>query len=180
MRTSPCRMFSYEQLRSRLLADKQVLDIPAKTPPKIIIPKSKLGGIVIDDDDAEYVGAWTKSSSIGPYIESGYHHDSNAGQGQKKAIFTAKLAPGRYDVLLAYTPNPNRATNVEVQLSSGNLGPWNGIAVNMQKKPNLPNGFIMLQTVVTTRVDQEVTVTVTNKNADGYVVVDAVQFKWAP
>ncbi len=170
----------YEALRTRLLADRQALDIPKNSPPRIVIPKSKLAGTVIDDDEATYVGDWTKSSSVAPYIESGYHHDGNVGQGEKKAIFSTKLAPGRYDVLLAYTPNPNRATNAEVLLSSGNLGPWPAPAVNMRKQPPLPNGFVKVRTVVITRQDQEATVTVTNKNADGYVVVDAVQFVWVP
>ena len=172
----PVQDVKYDELRKRLLADKQALDIPAKTPPKIIIPKSKITGIVIDDDEAKYVGDWTKSSSIGPYIESGYHHDGNNGQGEKKAIFTTKLQPGKYDVLLAYTANPNRATNVEVQLSSGNLGPWPGPTVNMREKPTEPNGFVKVRSCVVTEEDQEVTVTVTNKDADGYVVVDAVRF----
>ena len=166
----------YDKLRARLLEDKQVLDIPKNSPPKIVIPKTKLSGIVIDDNEATYVGTWTKSSSVGPYIESGYHHDGNAGHGQKKAIFTTKLQPGEYDIFIAYTPNKNRASNVDVQLSSGNLGPWSGPTVNMREKPTNPNGFVKIRSCVATMPDQEVTVTVTNNNADGYVVVDAIQF----
>ncbi|MFK7819007.1 MAG: FAD-dependent oxidoreductase [Planctomycetaceae bacterium] len=166
----------YAELRKRLLADKQVLDIPKKSAPRIVTPKSKLAGIVIDDEEATYVGAWTRSTSVGTYVERGYRHDGNAGQGQKKAIFTTRLQPGEYDILLAYTPNKNRASNVDVQLSSGNLGPWSGPTVNMRKTPTEPNGFVKVRSCVVTMQDQEVTVTVTNNNADGYVVVDAVQF----
>ena len=75
----------------------------------------------------------------------------------------------------AYTPNKNRATNVEVQVSSGNLGPWPGPTVNMRKKPSDPNGFVKVRSCVCAQ-EMEVTVAVTNKGADGYVVVDAVQF----
>ena len=165
----------YDKLRERLIADKQVLDIPKNSPPKIVIPKSKLMGIVIDDEEAEYVGEWTSSSSVGPYVESGYHHDGNNGQGEKKAIFKATLPAGKYDIMLAYTPNKNRATNVEVQVSSGNLGPWPGPTVNMRKKPSDPNGFVKVRSCVCAQ-EMEVTVAVTNKGADGYVVVDAVRF----
>jgi len=166
----------YEVLRTRLLADKQALDISKGKAKKMGISKSKLPGIVIDDDDAKFIGNWTKSNSLSSYIESGYHHDGNDGSGEKKAIFTAKLQPGEYEILLTYTPNPNRATNVQVQVTGENPRFQSDARINMRDSPNRPHGFVRVHNCVVTRPNQEVTITVSNKDADGYVVVDAVQF----
>jgi len=66
--------------------------------------------------------------------------------------------------------------HVEVQFSSGSDSASSGPTVNMREKPNLPNGFVKIRSCVITKENQEASVIVTNKDADGHVVVDAVQF----
>ncbi|QEG24437.1 FAD-dependent oxidoreductase [Mariniblastus fucicola] len=166
----------YDKLRERLLADKQALDIPEGSSAMIRIRKSKLDGIVVDDDEATFVGAWSKSSAVGPFIESGYHHDGNLDHGEKKAIFATTLEPGEYDILLAYTPNKNRATKVSVQLNGGDFSEQADATVNMRIKPDQPNGFVRIGSCKVIAPEQKTELVVSNKGADGYVVVDAVQF----
>ena len=64
----------YPALRERLLAQKQVLDLPvlAELPPEAqgvmnVDPKT-LPGIVLDDTQAELKGQWSRSSGFKPHI----------------------------------------------------------------------------------------------------------------
>ena len=64
----------YPQLRERLLAQGQVLELPVlktepPTPKKtgVVVPKD-LPGIVLDDAAAELKGAWKHSSNFTPYV----------------------------------------------------------------------------------------------------------------
>jgi hypothetical protein len=68
----------YARLRERLLADKQVLEFAAP-PARGGIDPNKLVGVVVDDAQAERVGFERVSSSIGPFVGTGYRHDGNAG-----------------------------------------------------------------------------------------------------
>ena len=81
---------------------------------------SKLPGIVMDDTQAKLTGDWvTSSASAGGGVDGSYKHDANADKGQKSARFELKVPiDGRYEVRFAYTPNPNRATNVPVTIES--------------------------------------------------------------
>ncbi|MCA9064122.1 MAG: FAD-dependent oxidoreductase, partial [Planctomycetaceae bacterium] len=77
----------FEQLRARLLRDGQVLDLPPDIRAKRVILPSSLPGVVLDDDQAELTGAWSSSSSVGPYVNSGYRHDGAVGGGQATAVY---------------------------------------------------------------------------------------------
>jgi hypothetical protein len=66
----------YPKLRARLLAQKQVLDLPAKPKPAAgngaFIPVKSLPGIILDDADAVLAGTWTRSQNFKPCIGAGY------------------------------------------------------------------------------------------------------------
>src|SRR5262249_62412614 len=103
----------YEKLKKQLLADKQVLEFAAAPKEGAIAPK-KLPGVVVDDADAELKGFAATSSSVSPFVGVGYRHDGNTDRGKQSARFVPDLpAAGKYEVRLAYTANPNRATNVQ-------------------------------------------------------------------
>lgn len=167
----------YAKLRARLVADGQVLDIPENPPPKILISADKLPGVVIDDEKATFVGEWARSTSVSPYVERGYRHDGNIGHGEKRAVFSARLKPGKYEARLAYTANPNRATNVRVVVEAG--ASVQEKLVNQRRRPPHKNGFITVARFAL-ESPSEVSVTVRNDQADGHVVVDAVQFLKRP
>ncbi|MFH1269204.1 MAG: FAD-dependent oxidoreductase, partial [Planctomycetota bacterium] len=121
------------RLRERLLADGQVLvwTGPQRRTP-IGIDLKKLPGVVVDDLNAVKTGEWLGGRSVGPFVGHGYLHDGNEDKGTKSVRFEAKLPkPGRYDVRLYYSPNPNRATNVPVTVHHAD-GP-ESVRVNQRK-----------------------------------------------
>ena len=161
----------YAALRKRLLADRQALDLPPDAAPKIWIAASKLPGIAIDDSQAELTGVWSSSSSVPPYVESVYRHDSNDGKGEKSARYFTKLAPGRYEVRVSYSPNPNRADNVPVVVHHADG--MKRVLVNQRRKPDDPLGFV---TVGRFRFGKDAAVVISNAGTNGHVIIDCVQF----
>jgi hypothetical protein len=162
----------YPKLRERLLADKQLLEwtgggnaragnVPAKT----------LAGIVIDDTKAKLTGDWGKGSGSG--IDEGYLHDMNEEKGRKSARFEIMVPKeGRYEVRLAYSPNPNRATNVPVTVEDADG--TKRVTVNQKVAPPVEKYFVSLGTYRFT-VGKAGVVTVSNEGTNGYVIIDAVQ-----
>ena len=75
----------------------------------------------------------------------------------------------------AYTPNSNRSSKVKIKLihASGEADH----TINQKKIPPLDGVFISLGEYDFTP-DQTAVVEVNNANADGYVIIDAVQ--WIP
>jgi len=162
----------YTKLRERLAADGQVLDIPEGTAPAeaALLPKD-LEGVVVDDNDAVLKGTWSVGNSIGPWVGSGYRHDSDEGKGAKSATFRTKLKPGKYEVRLAYSPNPNRATNVPVVVRHAN-GEKKAI-VNEREKPKVGKAFVSLGTFT---FGESAEVEILTEGTNGHVIIDAVQF----
>jgi hypothetical protein len=161
----------YADLRTRLVDDGQVLDLPPNSQPKKRIAKSSLGGIAVDDSEAELLGAWSTSASVLPYVESGYRHDDNDDKGNKVARFTAELKPGRYDVLMSWTAHTNRASNVPVVVKDADGDKSH--TVNQRKAPDI-NG--LLGKIGQFEFGDTGTVLIGNENTDGYVIVDTVVF----
>lgn len=159
----------YGLLQARLLEDGQVLETafdesgnynPEKQP-----------GIVVDNPAAEVSGPWHISSSISPMVGLNYLHDAGAEGGPVQARYVVALPePGRYEVRVSYSPNPNRATNalVEVHHKEG------GAALRVNQR--LPLGdhkpFHSLGEYL---FDTQAVVVISNTDADGHVIADAVQ-----
>ena len=160
----------YSKLRARLLADKQVLDLPRVADRKGLSATS-LPGVVIDDDRAELTGDWARGAAIGPYVGAGYRHDGDADKGTKTAVFRATLAPGRYEVRIAYSANGNRSAAVPVLIR--HAGGVARLTLN-QKEPPAPDG--PFAPVGTYAFDGPAVVEVSNAGTKGHVIVDAVQF----
>jgi hypothetical protein len=163
------------KLKARLEQDGQVLDFDS--PPieqKVRTPKPKLGGIVVDDLDAERKGFDRGSAAHSIFVEAGYHHDDNSGKGQQSARFTPDLpAAGRYRVLIAYPVNNNRATNVPVVIHHADGE--TKVTLDQRKKPSVD---ALLEPVGTFRFEKGRAgyVEISNTGTNGYVVIDAVQW----
>jgi hypothetical protein len=166
----PVQEVDYSRLQKRLLADKQVLDLPRRAAAKAVSVKS-LPGVVVDDDQAELTGSWSSAATVGPYLGTGYRHDGDSGKGTKSALFRAKLEPGRYDVRVAYPANPNRSTAVPVVVR--HAGGTARVTVNEQKPAPIGGLFV---SVGTYNFDGEGSVEVRNEGTTGHVIVDGVQF----
>jgi hypothetical protein len=159
-----------KKLKERLLADKQILEWTGPTKPAGIDPK-KLAGIVVDDVDAKKQGEWSASSSVGGFVGSSYLHDAGEGRGQKSVTFTVPLkSPGKYEVRLIYTANPNRATNVPVTITHAEG--VSTVAVNEQKTPPIDKISVSLGTFP---FEKEAVVRIGNDKVNGHVIVDAIQ-----
>src|SRR5262245_12800666 len=163
------QQIDYKKLRDRLLADKQVLDWTRSSGTASRDPKS-LPGLVVDDAEARLTGDWTVSTAIPGYVGTGYRHDGNTDKGKKSAKFEFSIEkPGRYDVRIAWTADPNRTTNVPVIVATAE-GEKTFRINQRDKSPK--DGF---QSLGTFRFDKSATMTITNTGTDGYVILDAVQ-----
>ena len=166
---------AYDKLRERLLADGQVLEWKGgSVGERGFVDRSKLAGVVVDDTEAKLTGDWSRSTSAGRWIHTGYLHDAAAADGKHTARFEAKLPKaGRYEVRLAYSANPNRATNIPVVIHHADGETM--VTVNEKRQPPIDDLFVSLGTFEFT-ADSPAVVEISNREADGHVIVDAVQF----
>lgn len=160
----------YPRLRAQLLADAQVLPgSTATNAASMIVDNADTGGVSM-------AGTWVASSATAGYYGSNYHHDNNTNKGACSMRFTPALpAEGLYTVKIRWTSNPNRATNVPVDVVFP--GGSNTYFVNQQVNngtwvtllaTNFPAGT---GSFVVVRNDG------TYINATtGFVIADAVQF----
>ena len=169
---------NYEKLCERLLADGQVLvppgEMPPPKPPVVRLDLKTLQGIVIDDSQAKLMGDWTNNDKTRPFLGDDYHHNGNS-KTPMTARFRAKLpATGRYEVRLAYPAHANRATNTPVTIHHAN----GTETVRIDQREPAVNRRGRLRSLGTFRftTSQPAVVVIGTNGADGYVVVDAVQF----
>ncbi len=157
-------------LRKKLVEQKQVLEFSSAQITGVA--SSSLKGIVMDDLDAEFTGAWI-TSNFGNSVEGSYHHDGNAGKGTKTARFKMKVpTSGKYEVRVSYATATNRATNVPVKII--HAGGESTVKVNQRVHPSLDQVFVSLGEFEFSK-DQPAVIEISNADTDGYVVVDAVQ-----
>ena len=157
----------YPVLREKLLSDGQVLEMENA----FENPSKKLKGIVIDDRAAKLTGRWKSSSANRMYVDGGYQHNDNESPGKKSAIFETALPSGAYEVRISYPPNGNRASNVPVIVVTAN-GEQRA-TMNQRSAPAIDGLFHSLGRF---EFAEKAAVIVKTDDADGYVVIDAVQF----
>lgn len=168
----------YQKLCERLEADGQVLAYvgPVRRGPGAGISLDKLKGIVVDDQQAKKTGHWKSSTSSKQFVGFGYRHDDNRADGNATARFEAKLpASGRYEVRIACPPNSNRATAVPVTIHHAEGSTT--IHLDQRKAPEIDDLFHVLGEF-SFDASTPAVVSIDNSNADGYVILDAVQ--WLP
>ena len=96
------------------------------------------------------------------------------GKGDKQIRFVVEIEEGgRYDVRIAYTAHSNRASNVPVTVETGEVRKTTRI--DQQIEPNIDKLFVSIGQV-DVPAGGEVAVTISNKETDGHVIVDGVQF----
>jgi hypothetical protein len=163
----------YAVLRKQLDKDGQVLEIPAGSVRTPGLDPARLPGVVVDDLAAVKTGVWGSSASVGGFVGESYLHDADEGKGSKSIRFDVKVpATGRYEVRIAYTPNPNRATNVPVTITHADGETTK--SVNQKQKPPIDGTFISVGTYSFSK-DGESSVTISNEGTTGHVIADAVQ-----
>ena len=144
---------------------------PTVAPP---IPPDRLPGIVLDDADGIRTGTWHASTrALDRKVGTGYLHDGDARNGQATIAFTPDLpAEGDYEIFLIAPPHPNRATNARVTLAIDGQPP---VMVTVDLRNAAGDGFHSLGRY-RLPAGRRTTVTLSNRDANGYVVVDGIQF----
>lgn len=144
------------------------------------VPVKSLSGVVVDDENARYVGQWTESVSVGGFVGTGYRHAKGTGVESKPAnqIDTATFEPtdlpgGTYEVRLSYTASGNRPSNLIAEVFSANES--TKVIVN-QRKPPPEDGIWVSLGHHTFEKGGQAYVMLTTAGADGVVIADAVQF----
>ena len=169
----------YPKLRERLLAQHQVLDLPQLPPlpppeefPVSIDPKT-LPGVILDDAAADLEGQWERSRNFQPHIGAGYRHDGQSGSGHSTARWTFTVPKsGRYELRMAYSVHPTRSTHVPITLQSGEIKQELVVDQTLplpEGEPFRPIGEVELESDVSS------TITVRNIQANGFVILDAIQ-----
>ncbi len=171
----------YPQLRKRLLAQRQVLELPDFSELSSAdgsVAAKTLKGIVLDDAEAVLKGSWYRSTNFKPHFESGYVFcgEKNAkikGDGSATATFRLKVPKsGEYQLLMAYSPHETRAANVPVNVACGTHKKFFYVD---QTQP-LPTGQpFKLVGNVQLESEVETIITINNMNTVGFIVVDALQ-----
>ena len=168
----------YAALKARLLADGQVLSkavdlskYPAESDDHAAAPR--LPGITVDDSDAQLAGDWTQSQAGKGFVGEGYRHDSKGTKGPMSATFATQFdKAGKHEVFLTIVPNANRASHAKVRIV--HAGGQTDRVVNLAKGP--ADRLVSLGTFDFT-ADAAAQVIVSNEGADGYVVIDAVNWQ---
>jgi hypothetical protein len=171
----------YGRLRARLLAQRQVLDLPvlppvgkvARSSGPISIDLKSLPGLILDDSQAELSGDWERSTNFKPHVGTGYLHDEQRSDGKSRAVFRFKApADGEFELRMAYSAHETRTTRLPVTIVGG--GSEHRFTVD-QTQP-MPAGQVF-RPIGSLRLRQglEYTLTVTNQDTKGFVIVDAFQ-----
>ncbi len=139
-----------------------------------MIEVKELPGVVVDDIHAKKIGDWQASNHTAAYVGDGYIHDKNEQRGSKTVSFEPeKLTPGNYEVRLAYAGHASRASNAKVTVYSADGDSFHSID---QREPGPIDGLWVSLGRYRFEKDGQAYVTVSNEDADGFVIADAVQF----
>ena len=157
----------FETLEKRLLSDGQVLTWDK--PRGELVALKMIEGIVIDDTQAQLTGDWKKSTILAG-IHEGYLHDGDLRDASCRATFAVSLDPGTYEILIAYTPNQNRASNVPISIKTNRQIYQR--TLNQKQTPNQGS----FHRIATLQLGGPTEVTLSNKETNGHVIADAVLF----
>lgn len=160
-----------------MIAQKQVLklptlpDVPQPVGPTTIDLKS-LPGIVLDDAAAELTGPWSHSQRFRPYVGVGYTHDDGTGAAPCRAVFRFRVPrDGNYDIQMIYSAHASRGKQVPVVVRSGEHETKLIVDQTLPLGNKLGGRKIGSAKLV---AGVESTITISNENAGGFVILDAV------
>jgi hypothetical protein len=172
----------YGRLRARLLAQRQVLDLPVLPPlpakiarpagPVSLDPKS-LPGLILDDAQAELSGDWERSTNFKPHVGTGYLHDEQRSDGKSRAAFRFKgPADGEFALRMAYSAHETRTTRLPVTIAGD--GVEHRFTVDQTQPLTASEAFREVGRI-RLRQGMDYTLTVTNQDTRGFVILDAFQ-----
>jgi hypothetical protein len=135
------------------------------------IDPASLRGIVQDDSAAKVEGTWTKSTHTKPFLGEGYVYA--AGGQDQRVIFSVEVKEaGSYQVLMSYTPGPNRTEQAMVFIRQSDNEKT--VVVNQMRKPEGPYSFQPLGEFRFEAGNVDIVVTAEG-NKKGVVIADGIQ-----
>ncbi|MES2595487.1 MAG: FAD-dependent oxidoreductase [Verrucomicrobiota bacterium] len=134
------------------------------------IDPKKMDGIVIDDEDAELTGPWSKGEGLKPYVGEHYSYGS-AKDASARFSFAVKES-GNYEVRAYWQPHANRGKTVPITILSADGEKT--LSVDQSKPAAGKDGAQSLGTFKFT-AGEEAAVIFRTEGAKGNVHLDAVQ-----
>lgn len=169
----PVQEVNYDKLAEQLRKDGQVLEYANQRRPGYLPQKkAQLKGIVVDSSEAKITGEWQHGTVVPPWVEADYIHDMNEKKGEKFVEFPVRIEKaGKYEVRIAYSPLDNRATNIPITVSCAECDKT--VLVNQRENPKYDGLF---QPIGEFSFNEgQTTIIISNKNTNGFVMVDAIQ-----
>lgn len=169
----------YSELRTRLLAQGQTVELPAPPALKTVAKATEKPsvttpvGLILDDQVAELEGTWTRSTNFKPYIGTGYVHDEQRSDGKSRATFRFKgPADGEFALRMAYSAHETRTKRLPIIIA----GDGQEQRITVDQTVPLPAGEAF-RTVGQVRLRKGVdyTLTLSNAGTEGFVILDALQ-----
>jgi hypothetical protein len=171
----------YPELRTRLLAQGQTVELPAppirKAAPKAAEkpPATSPAGLILDDQVAELEGAWTPSTNFKPHIGKGYVHDGQRSDGKCRATFRFKVpTEDDYELGMAYSAHATRTTRLPITIAGG--GVEHRLTVDQTQPLPAGESFRPLGQF-RLRPGVDYTLTLSNEGTVGFVILDAFQLR---
>jgi PAS domain-containing protein len=175
----PQQQKHFETIEEKLSTNKKLIanlkqQLKSGDANSMIVQSNRAQGIVVDDRNAKKIGSWKESSSVKSYVDDGYLHDENKDRGKKSVTFEpSSLETGSYTVRMSYAHGDNRSSKTQVRVFSADGDSL--ITVN-QKSPPPEDGIWTHLGKYRFEKGGAAFVIVSNENADGHVIADAVQF----
>ena len=135
--------------------------------------KRNAAGIVLDDEAAEYTGAWKVADKLPALVGSSYRHDDRGKKSDAVAKFTPEIPiEGKYAVRLLYVHATNRAQKAQITIRGAD-----GLktVTQSQREACLEDGIPRSLGVFAFAKGKSCSIEISNAGADGYVVVDGLQ-----
>jgi mono/diheme cytochrome c family protein len=153
------------------ISDEYSFDKKGFAPVKQVKP-TKDAGITVDDVDAELTGPWRKSTRRSNHVGDHYLADDNKNTGAYAITWKAKLPkPGIYEVRVSFGGGEGlaRTAPYRVRHAEGE----SDLSISQRQKPTIEGLWFPLGRFT---FEHAAEVSLSNKDAGGWVIADAVQF----
>ncbi len=128
---------------------------------------------MLDDDVAEYSGAWKLSDKLPAMVGASYRHDDRTKKSHAVTKFTPDIpSDGKFEVRLLYVHATNRAQEAQITIRSVD---GEKVVSQDQREACLEDGIPRSLGVFTFAKGKSGSIKISNAGADGYVVVDGLQ-----
>ncbi|MCB1062488.1 MAG: FAD-dependent oxidoreductase [Verrucomicrobiae bacterium] len=162
----------YARLRSQLDADGQIVEWRDERTAGFP-PLNPLIGIIVDDEEAEFTGAWSLSNAQPAMAGKAYHHDGNQDRGDKSARFTPSIPKaGTYEVRILGWGFPNRSTKTKIIVHHADG--QSDFTINQREHP-VTEGEVTAVGTFRFEAGKGGSIVISNEGADGFVNADGVQ-----